>query len=154
MAAPEVFLEVLEYLEQADLASLALTCKSIHSLAQRHLYRHISLRNDKDALQLIRTHQLADRDVSKHVTHETRSLIAGNIGKVKLLTILKACSCRLDHLTINCRLLTLPDQLEICDCISRCQLAIRSIHLRDPQPQLVDCLWRKHKHSLRSVQVV
>lgn len=153
-APPEVFLAVLEHLDQADLASLSLVCKGLHNIAQNLLYRHISLRNDKDALQLIRTHHLNDSSLPRHVTFQTRSLVAGSIGKVKLLTILKACSFHLKHLSINCRLLSRQDQLEICQSLASQRLDLHSIGLRDPQPDFVDCIRAAQRHSLRSLQVI
>jgi hypothetical protein len=140
LAAPEIILEVVEHLNQADLASLATVCKGMHNLAQGFLYRHISLRNDKDALQLIRAHELGNLNLPRHVTNGTRSLVAGNIGKVKLLTILKSCSCRLQHLTIDCRLLSRQDQMEICECLAHLDVALKTIRLKYAQPDFVNCI--------------
>lgn len=153
IAAPEIFLEVLEHLDQGDLANLTLVSKRVHNLAQQLLYRHISLRNDKDALQLIRTHRLSNPNMGKHITFETRSLSAGNVGKVKLLTILRACSFNLKHLTINCRLLSRQDQLEICQSLAAHRFDLQSVGLRDPQPEFVDCIRAAQKNSLQTLQV-
>lgn len=112
----------------------------MHNLAQDYLFRHISLRNDKDALQLIRAHQLNNKTLQKYVTQKTRSLVAGNIGKVKLLTILKACSRRLHYLTIDCRLLSRQDQMEICQCIAHLKLALKTVRLKNAQPDFVNCV--------------
>lgn len=137
---PEVFLVVLRYLDQSDLASLALSCKVVHSLAQGSLYHHISLRNDKVALQLIRTHRLGQEDLLQCVTRETKSLETGHIGKVKLITILKSCSSQLKHLSIDCRLLTRQDQLEVCDCLIASRFALKSLNLRSAQPEVLEAL--------------
>lgn len=137
---PEVFLVVLEYLDQADLASLALSSRTFHNLAQEYLFHHISLRNDKDALQLIRTHGLGNQHRNNYVTCETRSLQTGHIGKVKLITILRSCSNRLQHLTIDCRLLSRQDQLELCDCLLMSPFTLQDIHLKDAQPEVTEAL--------------
>lgn len=152
IAAPEVFLGVLAHLEQGDLARLALVCRTVHPFAQELLYRHISLRNDKDALQLIRTHHLSNRSMSKHITFGTRSLVVGDIGKVKLLTILEACSSHLEYLSINCRLLSRQDQLEICQRLATRKFGLKFISLRDPQPEFLDCIRGAQRDSLQLLQ--
>jgi hypothetical protein len=150
--APEILLLVLEYLDQADLANLALSCKRLHNMAQEYLHHHISLNNDKDALIFIRNHHLAAAPGEAHVMTQTKSLALGHIGKVKLLTILKACSNRLKHLSINCRLLSRVDQLDICDFLRKSRLTLETVRLKDPQPEFVEAIAHAQHKSPKAIQ--